>query len=193
MGDSFGYSILDVKQDSIFLYDKRLGQHPQLMFSYPINTTFYAIESTDTMKYQLPSNVKIDLVLRDNASIFTRIGIDNENIYTGNSLGYVKATDKNTGKLKWEYQTGASLFSRPAVTPNAIIVPTTDRRLLWLDKETGKLLHEHLADGPLDGQVRSGAGKGPEVRSCLGRRPCPSSCQGSSRSRPRRRAFPRAF
>ncbi len=148
MGDSFGYSILDVKQDSIFLYDKRLGQHPQLMFSYPINTTFYAIESTDTMKYQLPSNVKIDLVLRDNASIFTRIGIDNENIYTGNSLGYVKATDKNTGKLKWEYQTGASLFSRPAVTPNAIIVPTTDRRLLWLDKETGKLLHEHLADGP---------------------------------------------
>ena len=39
----------------------------------------------------------------------------------------------------------------------------------------------------------SGAGKGAEVRSCLGRRPCPSSCQGSSRSRPRRRAFPRAF
>ena len=148
MNDSFGYSILDVTGDSIHLYDKQLGKQPQLMYAYPINTTFTAVESADTTEYSLPDNVKIDLVLRDNASIFTRVGIDNENIYTGNSLGYVKATDKVTGKTRWEYQAGTSLFSRPAVTDDAVIVPTSDCRLLWLDKETGQLLHEYQADGP---------------------------------------------
>ncbi len=148
MNGTFGYSILDIRNDSVFLYDKQLGKQPALMFCYPINTSFKPYEPTDTMRYNLPENVKIDLVFRDNASIFTRVGIDDENIYTGNSLGYVKAVNKASGNIAWEYHTAASLFSRPAITGDAVAIPTADRRLLWLDKHTGKLMHEYIADGP---------------------------------------------
>lgn len=145
---NYGYSILDIENDSVKLYDKQLGIEPMLKFSFPINHDIKPFHAIDTFQNQLPDNFKIELIHRDSASIFTRIGIDEENIYFGNSLGYVKAVNKLTNKVKWQYHTEASLFSRPAVSPVMVIVPTADKRLLWLDKNSGQLMFQYEAAGP---------------------------------------------
>ena len=66
----------------------------------------------------------------------------------------------------WQYKTDASIFSRPAVTEKYVIVPTADKRLLWLDKDSGALVKEHnseapyMADGIIaDGVLYQGGGK----------------------------------
>ena len=145
---NYGYSILDIENDSVKLYDKQLGIEPILKFSFPINHDIKPFNVVDTLQNELPDNFKIELVYRDSASIFTRVGVDNENIYVGNSLGYVKAVDKLTNKVKWQYHTDASLFSRPAVSSDVVIVPTADKRLLWFEKKSGKLLFQYEAAGP---------------------------------------------
>ena len=84
--------------------------------------------------------------------------MDETSIYFGNSLGYVKALDKATRQIRWQYKTDAMLFSRPAVAKGMVVAPTADKRLLWLDKRTGRLTHEHASAGPYvaDGVVADG-------------------------------------
>lgn len=153
--DGFGYAMLEITEDSVKVYNKVLGEQPKLKYAYPIN---YYLRAEYVQK-PLPANVSVEMVYRDNASIFTRVALDKNNVYFGNSLGYAKAVDKSTGKMVWQYKTDASLFSRAAVAGDRVIVPTADKRLLWIDKTNGKLVREHkaeypyVADGLLSGNV----------------------------------------
>lgn len=157
---NYGYSIMDIDRSRQFIkvYNKQLGNAPELKYAYKINTTFDnnqpALEPADT---SIP-RCDIRLVLADEASIFTRVSTDNNNVYYGNSLGYVTACDKRTGDKRWQVKTEAMLFSRPAVSNGRVVMPTADKRLLWLDAKSGKVLYSHNADGPYvaDGVIDNG-------------------------------------
>ena len=146
---TFGYSIVDISSDSVKLYEKVLAQPKQLKFAYKIDCkTVVPIEAEEDINIPLSKDFKLELAYRDDASVFCRVAADKNNVYFGNSLGFIKCVNKKNGKLKWTYKTGAGIFSRVAVADNAVIVPTADKRLLWLDKRTGKLLYEKDATGP---------------------------------------------
>lgn len=155
---NYGYSILEIDADSVRLYDKQLGVEPQLVYAYRANTVIEpAAPPADTIK-PLPDNVTVTLVHRDEASVFTRVSLDGENVYFGNSLGEARAVSRATGEVLWSCKTGASLYSRPAVAGDEVIVPTADRRLLWIDKRTGEITHSEEAQGAYvaDGVVAGG-------------------------------------
>ena len=159
-GSGYGYTLMNIDLDRqwIYVYNKVIGSAPEVMFSYRINLDYYTPQLTEE-HYSLPKeDIVIERVVSDNASIFTRVGVDNKNLYFGNSLGYCKAVDKKTGKLRWQYKTNAMLFSRPAVSDKYIVLPTSDKRLVWLDKKSGKPKWQYDADGPYvaDGVVKDG-------------------------------------
>ena len=157
-GGNYGYTLMTIDLDSqwIYVYNKVIGSDPEVMFSYRINLDYYT-PSLPQEQYTVPSDFTIQRIVADNASIFTRLGVDEKNIYFGNSLGYCKAVDKNTGKLRWQFKTDAMLFSRPAVGGKYVVLPTSDKRLVWLDKKTGKARWQYDAQGPYvaDGAVSS--------------------------------------
>ena len=158
-GGDYGYTILDIDLNTrwIHVYNKHIGAEPETMFAYAINTHYLPSPDNSAGSVQ-PDGYRVERVYADDASIFTRLGVDDSNIYFGNSLGYVKALDKRTRQVVWQFKTNAMLFSRPAVAGRQIVVPTADHRLLWLDKKDGKLLWQHDADGPYvaDGVVADG-------------------------------------
>ena len=145
----YGYSLLDVDLNRgwMHIYNMQLGAEPELKYAYKMNTDFDDFE-LDTQRNEVPAGFEVTKLFADNASIFTRLGVDDKCIYFGNSLGYCKAIDKVTAQVKWEFGTDAMLFARPAVSKKFIILPTADRRLVWLDKTTGKMLWAHDANGP---------------------------------------------
>ena len=157
--DNYGYTLMtiDLDRNWIEVYNKVIGNEPEVMFSYRINLDYYTPELPQE-EYTVPAAFDIQRIVADNASIFTRVGVDSKNIYYGNSLGFCKAVDKKTGALQWQYKTDGMLFSRPAVSDKYVILPTTDKRLVWLDKKSGKALWQYDADGPYvaDGLVRKG-------------------------------------
>lgn len=157
-GGNYGYTLMTIDLDSqwIYVYNKVIGSDPEVMFSYRINLDYYT-PSLPQEQYTVPSDFTIQRIVADNASIFTRLGVDEKNIYFGNSLGYCKAVDKNTGKLRWQFKTDAMLFSRPAVCDKYVVLPTSDKRLVWLDKKSGKARWQYDAQGPYvaDGVVSS--------------------------------------
>lgn len=158
-GGNYGYTLMTIDLDRqwIYVYNKVIGSEPEVMFSYRINTDYFTPELPQE-HYTVPPDFTIERIVADDASIFTRLGVDDKNIYFGNSLGYCKAVDKRTGALRWQYKTDAMLFSRPAVSDKYVILPTSDKRLIWLDKKTGKARWQYQADGPYvaDGVVSGG-------------------------------------
>ena len=158
-GGNYGYTLMNIDLDRqwIEVYNKVIGSEPEVMFSYRINTDYYTPRLAEE-HYTVPDGTIIERVVADNASIFTRVGVDDKNLYFGNSLGYCKAVDKKTGALRWQYKTDAMLFSRPAVSNNYVVLPTSDKRLVWLDKKTGKARWQYDAAGPYvaDGVVADG-------------------------------------
>ena len=158
-GGNYGYTLMNIDLDRqwIEVFNKVIGSDPVVMFSYRINLDYYSAAQPQE-RFSVPAGFDIQRVVADNASIFTRVGVDGNNLYFGNSLGYCKAVDKNTGELRWQYKTGAMLFSRPAVCDKYIILPTSDKRLVWLDKKSGKARWQYEADGPYvaDGVVSGG-------------------------------------
>lgn len=158
-GGNYGYTLMNIDLDRqwIYIYNKVIGKNPEQMYAYHINTDYYTPQLTETQN-TVPSGIVIQRVVADNASIFTRVGVDEKNLYFGNSLGYCKAVDKKTGALRWQYKTDAMLFSRPAVGDKYIVLPTSDKRLIWLDKKSGKAKWQYSADGPYvaDGVVKDG-------------------------------------
>ena len=160
MGNNdYGYTLMDVDLDNewIHVYNKTIGKERDIRYAYKINTK-YLKRVEDKKKYQLPSDFRVERIYADNASIFTRLGIDKDNVYFGNSLGYLRVIDKQTSSLKWEYKTESMLFSRPAVADRVVILPTGDKRLIWLDKKSGKVLNEAAVNGPYvaDGMIVDG-------------------------------------
>jgi 3',5'-cyclic AMP phosphodiesterase CpdA len=158
-GGNYGYTLMNIDLDRqwIYIYNKEIGKNPEQMYAYHINTDYYTPQLIETQN-TLPEGIIIQRVVADNASIFTRVGVDEKNLYFGNSLGYCKAVDKKTGALRWQYKTDAMLFSRPAVSDKYIVLPTSDKRLVWLDKKSGKAKWQYNADGPYvaDGVVKDG-------------------------------------
>lgn len=158
-GGNYGYTLMTIDLDRqwIEVYNKVIGNEPEVMFSYRINTDYY-MSQLPQEHYTVPPDFTVERIVTDNASIFTRLGVDDKNIYFGNSLGYCKAVDKRTGALRWQYKTDAMLFSRPAVSDKYVVLPTSDKRLIWLDKKNGKARWQYQADGPYvaDGVVSGG-------------------------------------
>lgn len=143
--DDYGYTIIEVEGDSLKQWDKQLNKAPILKNAFEVVSQHNPYNLGLT---KLLSNEHLERIFADNASIFTIPAIDNGFIYFGNGLGVIKCVDINTGKVKWEYQTKGSLYAKPLVANKYVVVPTTEKHLLWIDKSTGDLIDSYNLEGP---------------------------------------------
>lgn len=159
-GGNYGYTLMSIDLDRMWMHvlDKPIGKPAQVMFEYPVNLNYFDSDTPPAYPEVENPLVTCRRLMADDASIFTRVTVDRDNVYFGNSLGYCKAVDKHTGALRWQHKTDGMLFSRPAVSGNLVVVPASDHRLLWLDRLSGRLLWSYRANGPYvaDGVVSNG-------------------------------------
>lgn len=145
----YGYSIIEISPQRFTVYNKRIGNAAEEKFSWDIVTAHQPFQAGCATEITDPDGFRIEKVWADSASIFTRLALDNENVYFGNSLGHARAVDKLTGKLKWSTPSGASLFSRPVALQNDLIaIPTCDG-IMVLDSSNGEIIKNHKSiEGP---------------------------------------------
>ena len=156
--DGFGYTDFTIDGNTIQVYDKVIGHPKKLQWSLPIRAAHPKYKYEKISDTKIPYGFSIRKIYQDEASIFTRLAVGKNSIYFGNSLGQAKAIDK-TGKVLWSLQTDASLFSRPAVgQSNYVIIPASDKRIIWADKKSGRTIRENESTGPYvaDGIIANG-------------------------------------
>ena len=175
---TYGYTILEVTPDWVHVYDKSIGRDAEPRFAFA--TTHRNEDVADkTTAWQQPEGFEVQKVWTDSASIFTRLGIDAERIYFGNSLGAARAIAKADGKELWSIPTGASLFGRPVpVAKGRVFIPTATG-IVIADGVTGRAVKTiaskegpYVADGitdPRNGDVLLGGYKRIERRTPAGK------------------------
>lgn len=146
---NYGYTIMDVDRDWVHVYEKRLGQEPTSKMAFAVSTTHKPVNAVERAAIVAPEGFSVDKVWADSASVFTRLGLDADNVFFGNSLGQVKAVNKNTGVQTWAVPTGASLFSRPVnLGKGRVAVPMHDG-IMIMDAATGRMLKkQNSSEGP---------------------------------------------
>lgn len=135
---NYGYSIVEVDNDWIHIYNKELGKPRQAMYAFPARTAHAKAKFPDRPEIVVPEGFEVTKIWADSASIFTRLGFDRDNIYFGNSLGHAKAVRKETGSEQWSVPTGASLFSRPVAFRNGRVAVPANDGILILDSKAGR-------------------------------------------------------
>ncbi len=146
---NYGYTIMDVDNDWIHIYNKEIGKQPKAKFAWAVKADIKPLKDVATVEFVQPEGFIVEKVWADSASIFTRLGIDADNVYFGNSLGAAKAIDKKSRKQRWSIPTGASLFSRPVVLEGGkIALPACDG-IIIADVATGKTVKKYPSEeGP---------------------------------------------
>lgn len=144
----YGYSIVEVTPEWVKVYNKQIGHARQPKYAFPVSTTHKRVEAA-AVEWTSPEGFEVEQVWADSASVFTRLAIDAENVYFGNSLGQAKAVGKRDHQLKWTLATGASLFSRPVALAKGRLAVPTATGLSVVDAATGKLYKTYpSAEGP---------------------------------------------
>ncbi len=144
----FGYTIMDITADSVIFSNKQLGHDPIRVEAFASKRSLSPLETDKATEISNPDGFEIRRIHTDSASIFTRLAIDDNAIYFGNSIGEIKAVEKTSGKTIWKLPTGASMFSRPAVTVNTILIPSSNKEMLIADKNSGETLKRIPSEGP---------------------------------------------
>ncbi len=135
----YGYSVVEIGDDKIDFFRKLIGSDRELLHTAPVRTSLKPFAEDETVSLIQPDGYQIEKVWTDSASIFTRLSFDGDNVYFGNSLGYAKAVDKRSGKLKWSAPTGASLFSRLSPAGDKIFVPGGVHKMIILDRDGNQI------------------------------------------------------
>lgn len=151
----FGYTVMDITPDSVLFYQKKLGEAPQRIHGVEARKTAPKHKLKDQKgslvegkNMTIPSGWRVTKVWTDSASVFTRVGFGEDNVFIGNSLGTAKAIDRRSGECKWKYNTGASLFSRIASASGKVVIPGADKRLVFVDVNDGHEIESRVSNGP---------------------------------------------
>lgn len=153
-----GYTLIELTADSLRQWNIPLEGEAALVEAFAIDDSIKpAVERADTA-WQQPEGYRIELLHRDEASIFTRLGIDRRRIYFGNSLGRAKAINKRSGRELWSIRTDGPLFSRPAPAGKSVFIPASDGHLVSVSARSGRIRSTARGRGPYvaDGVVRNG-------------------------------------
>lgn len=130
----YGYTIMDVSADSVLFYNKRLGMEAQKVGGFAAKV--------------INREYKAEKLYSSDASIFTRLAFDDKALYFGTSLGDVKAVaNDGSGRELWSVATGASLFARPIIAGDYLIVPSAAKELLWINRKNGKIVQRDASAG----------------------------------------------
>ncbi len=143
-----GYSILEIDPQWIHVYDKVLDRQPAPKYAWAVKTEHHRMTADKAADFHA-EGFDIRRLWADSASVFTRLGIDDSNIYFGTSTGMVKAIDKNSGAMLWQTHVGGSLYSRPVPLGNNLLAVPYNSGLRIVDTSGGNTVKDYpSADGP---------------------------------------------
>lgn len=150
---NYGYTIINIDDDWVQVYDKQLGKRAVPKFSFASATKHPALKKLANENVNLPTpspnGFKIEKMWADSASIFCRVGMDKDYLYFGTSTGKIKSIAKKDGKLVWEriVPDTASLFSRPTSLSEGSVAFPYSSGLLIVDSKTGKFAKNYSTPG----------------------------------------------
>lgn len=159
-----GYNIIDIRNDSVFVYNKPLGApagRAAVALNYMQPDTLSKLQVSPMPDYSINTkykNYRVVASFRDSSSIFTGPCIAGALLVYGNSAGFLKAVDRTTGSTVWRRKLAAPVYSTPVYAKGLVIVGSVEGKIHAFDARSGKEVwvvrtgRPALAEGITDGR-----------------------------------------
>jgi outer membrane protein assembly factor BamB/predicted MPP superfamily phosphohydrolase len=145
-GRNFGYNEVELTTDSAFVYEKILGAERTRRVALSLNCSSQSLPDS-TAALPNASHLKhVSKLFQDNASIFSGVERAKDAVFLANSLGQIKAVSIKSGKQFWARQLDGTVYARPKICENVLLVGTINGELLGLNAKNGKTLWRIKSD-----------------------------------------------
>lgn len=147
-----GYTIIELKQDSINLYEAKVDSIPNLWGSILRNkkNEILTIDSLQFIQYSNKANILWKKNL--NKTFSTSLLINNERIFSSSISGEISCFNLR-GELIWQDNLDKTIFSRPAAADNTLAVATVEGDLYTINTANGEVIQVLGLAEPLTSQA----------------------------------------
>ena len=159
---SFGYTVVEMKNDRFEIFEKKLGQaRSDLIYAFHASEPFADLPSQPEPAPpggKMPPPWNVELVRRDDSSIFTGLAFSGTAFYYGTSTGEIRAVNLLNGTTLWSLDLGGAVFSTPVYHDGILVAGSIQNEIVGIDAENGKILWRLPASAPVvnDGLIQDG-------------------------------------
>lgn len=150
-----GYNIIELKNDSIYLYQKRLDNRAPKLFA--VNRQGFSPELLKRRTSQLKIEPKTyaeagAMLFKDfRPAVYAGVLVRGGAAYVGHSNGSLYAVDTATGSVRWSHDMGDILCAEPVWHDGKVIYVSPSGLFTALDAATGKVVWTLQAKGAVVG------------------------------------------
>lgn len=153
-----GYGIFDVTQDSILVYDRRIGEPQKRWAAFSLNQQYYdpngrADKYPDFSVNKEYPQVKEQWVVQTGVGIYCSPAVEKDQLFVGDDMGCLTAYALKSGKKLWSFQSGKRIVGTPAVSQGIVVFGSADRHIYALNAKDGNLLWKVATAEPVLGAV----------------------------------------
>lgn len=153
-----GYNLYEVTNDSIRVYEHRIGEKPVQWTSLPLKTILFDKKgSTDkypdySINKQYPQVSKQWLV-ECGAGIYSSAAIENNRLFVGDDQGKLTAYELNSGKELWRFESGRRIVGTPAAADGVVVFGSADKFIYGIASQSGEKRWQIETGAPVLGAV----------------------------------------
>ncbi|NDV94530.1 serine/threonine protein kinase [Dysgonomonas sp. 521] len=153
-----GYSLYDVTNDSIIVYEQKIGQEPRKWGGYSLNEQYY---TADNSSYKRPSDsvnhiypqVKVSWITKIGNTIYSSPVVYKDKVYVGDDAGVLTCLSLKDGKEIWSYKSDNRIVGTPAAENDVVVFGSADKNIYGVDANTGKQIWKYPAREAVLGAV----------------------------------------
>lgn len=151
-----GYTISEVKNDTIYLYEKNPAQELKYWNQLALQQRNYEAYIPELIRPDFSINQKYPEVkevwsFNTGYTIGSSAAIYNNSIIFGDASGSVYSLNTDDGNLNWTFQTHGPIYSTPVVTNNLTVFGSSDSLVYCLNADNGELVWEYKTNAAVLG------------------------------------------
>lgn len=145
-----GYSIFEINNDSILVYEQKINKTPGKWGGYALNEKYY---TEDNSIYARPSDsvnliysqVKRVWVTKIGNTIYSSPVLYKDKVYVGDDAGQLSCISLADGKLIWSFRSEGRIIGTPAVAKDILVFGSTDKYIYGINAKEGNLVWKYPA------------------------------------------------
>lgn len=153
-----GYAIYEITNDSILVYNQRIGEEKEQWASFSLTESYFDHEGKADKYPDFSVNdeytqVKEQWIVQTGAGIYCSPAVDKDKVFVGDDMGHLTAYSLKKGKKLWTFESKKRIVGTPAASEGVVVFGSADRNIYGLNAKDGSLLWKVEATEPVLGAV----------------------------------------
>lgn len=154
--DVGGYTITEVKNDSIYFSERTPYTQTKLWHQLPLQQRNYEAFLVEQIRPDYSINqkypdVKSKWEFNSGYSIGSSAVVNANAVFIGDASGYFYSLSLSDGSVIWKYKTGNAIYSTPAVKCKSVVFGSADSSIYCLNFEKGNLVWKYKTNAAVLG------------------------------------------